>query len=100
MTVPEDVALAARRQTLRARMLAQRELIANGLARESVGDYDFPRSRTMKFLTRRPRLAPTLLAGAAALLVGGRYARSVAAVMSVARIVRLAGRAGSGGRAG
>ena len=77
--------LAERRGVLRARMQAQRTLIAErlGPARGPAGAY--PRSRTMQFLSQRPELAIALLAALASLAAGTRFARPLGAMLDAAR---------------
>ena len=91
MSAPEDLARVELRQALRKRMQVQRELIAIQLSPEPEVDRGYPRSKTMRFLTRQPGLAVTLLAESATFLVGARYARSMTAVMAIARVMRSAG---------
>lgn len=97
MTRPTEVPLAEQRHALRERMREQRRLIAGqlGPAPEAGGGY--PRSKTMRFLTQRSGLVVTLLAEGVALLVGARYAKSMTAVMAMARIARAATAGGSNG---
>ena len=90
MSAPEDLARVELRQALRKEMRAQRELIAKQLSPGPEIDRGYPRSKTMRFLTRQPGLAFTLFAESAAFLVGARYARSLTAVMAIARIIRSA----------
>jgi hypothetical protein len=62
------VALEARRDALRARLQAQRQVIAkefNGGARDT-----FPRSKTMNLLTRQPVLIARAVGGVARLIRG------------------------------
>jgi hypothetical protein len=91
MTSPTELPLVEQRQALREKMLAQRELIARQLGSAPEVTSGYPRSKTMRFLTQRPGLVVTLLAEGAALLVGARYAKSMTAVMAMARIMRSAG---------
>jgi hypothetical protein len=72
----KDVSLTEQRLVLRQRLQAQREEIARRLGPLSATDGGYPRSRTMRFLARRPALAGQLLAGLASLLVGRRIFRS------------------------
>lgn len=97
MTSITDVPLGEQRRALRERMRAQRRLIAEKLGPAPATSSGYPRSRTMRFLTQRPGLAVTLLAEFAALLVGARYAKSMTAVLALARIVRSASGAGPDG---
>jgi len=90
MTPLADLTLVGQRQTLREKMLAQREAIAVQLNAVPEGDNGFPRSKTMRFLTGRPGLAVTLLAEFAALTAGAPYIKSMSAVRAVARIMRSA----------
>lgn len=74
MTSTTDVSLIEQRQTLRQRLLAQRLLIMRQLGPPSV-EGGYPRSMTMRLLTRQPALASRLLLAAAALLAR-RWTRS------------------------
>jgi hypothetical protein len=71
-------------------MREQREVIAEQLGPAPGANGSYPRSKTMRFLTQRSGLVVTLLAEGVALLVGTRYAKSMTAVMAVARVVRAA----------
>ena len=88
MTALADPPLDDQRRLLRARLLAQRRIIARQLGPEPARDDHYPRSRTMRFLTRRPALAATLLAELATMLLGARLLRGVTRAMAVARLVR------------
>lgn len=90
MTSTTDMTLAEQRQALRQQLQAQRRLIAGQLGPAPEGNGAYPRSKTMRFLTRRSALAATLLAELVALLVGARYVKSMTAVQAMARIVRSA----------
>lgn len=96
MTPNPDASIEVQRRELRERMRSQRRLIAERLGPPAEADAGYPRSKTMRFLTRRPGLSFTLFAELAALLVGARYAKSMTAVMALARIVRSAAGNGAG----
>jgi len=68
MTSITDASLVEQRQSLRRRLQAQRQVIAQQLAQESGMNAGYPRSRTMRFLTQRPALVIRLLVGVATLL--------------------------------
>lgn len=93
MTSTTDVPLVEQRQALREKMQAQRQLIADKLGPAAEANGSYPRSKTMRFLTRRPGMAVALLAEFAALLLGARYAKSITAALALARIARSASRA-------
>jgi hypothetical protein len=93
MTSTTDVPLIEQRQALREKMQAQRQLIADQLGPAPEANGSYPRSKTMRFLTRRPGMAVAMLAEFAALLVGARYAKSLAAILALARIARSASNA-------
>lgn len=97
MTPPEALPLVEQRQALREKILAQRELIAIQLSPQPTVESGYPRSKTMRFLARQPGLAVALLAESAAFLVGARYAKSMPAVMALARIIRSAATRKRGG---
>lgn len=90
MTATRQTVLAHQRQILRRRLLAQRGVIAHQLDAGGGGveRAAYPRSMTMRFLTRRPALAGRLLSEAAALLLGARLLKSVALALVVVGIVR------------
>lgn len=73
---------------LRQQMHLQRQRIALQLDAASRRHGEYPRSVTMRFLTRRPGMALRLVAEVATLVLGARFVRSFAAARSVARIVR------------
>lgn len=90
MTPGRHNSLVERRQVLRLRMQAQRELIARRLSPLPARSEGGPRSMTMRFLTRRPGLVARLLAGLATLVVGLRYFKSARKALALARAVRVA----------
>ena len=99
MTSPPELPLAEQRQALREKMREQRQLIAEQLGPAPDANGSYPRSKTMRFLTQRSGLVATLLAEGVALLVGARYAKSMTAVLALARVVRAASTGGSNGSA-
>ena len=99
MTPPAELPLVEQRRMLREKMRAQRQLIAEQLGPAPDANGSYPRSKTMRFLTRQSGLAVTLLAEGAALLVGARFARSMRAVTAMARIARAASTGRSNGSA-
>ena len=58
-----DTPLLEQRQSLRRRLQAQRQVIAQQLGQESGMNGSYPRSRTMRFLTQQPALIIRLLVG-------------------------------------
>jgi hypothetical protein len=60
-----NVPLVEQRLSLRRRLQAQRQLIAQQLGQESGMSGSYPRSRTMRFLTHQPALIIRLLVGLA-----------------------------------
>jgi hypothetical protein len=68
MTSITDTSLVEQRESLRRRLQAQRQVIAQQLAQESAMNASYPRSRTMRFLTQQPALIIRLLVGLATLL--------------------------------
>ena len=97
MTSPPELPLAEQRQALREKLREQRQLIAEQLGPGPDANGSYPRSKTMRFLTQRSGLVATLLAEGVALLVGARYAKSMTAVMALARVVRAAAAGKSNG---
>ncbi len=83
-----EPSLVEQRQVLRARLRAQRELIAEQLTPETESTHGYPRSKTMRFLTRHSGLAGSVFAGAASLLVGARYFKSLSTTLSMLKMVR------------
>jgi len=64
-----DTSLVEQRQSLRRRLEAQRQVIAQQLGQGSGMNGSYPRSRTMRFLTQQPApLIIRLLVGLATLL--------------------------------
>lgn len=90
MTATNDAAFNEQREALREKMRAQRQLIADQLGPAPKANGSYPRSRTMRLLTRRPGMAVAMLAELVALLVGARYAKSMNAILALARIARSA----------
>jgi len=87
--------LEQRRDAIRARLQAQRRLIAGQLGPQP-DENAYPRSKFMKFVTRRPGVAVTAIAELVALFAGARHARAVTAALAISRIVRSAATNGSG----
>jgi hypothetical protein len=96
VTPQADGPIEQRRQALRERIRAQRSLIAEQLGPPPEADGSYPRSKTMRFLSRSPAMAVTVLAELAALIAGTRHAKAATAVMAISRIVRSAAANGSG----
>ena len=63
-----DTPFVEQRQSLRRRLQAQRQVIAQRLGQESGMNGSYPRSETMRFLTQQPALIIRLLVGLATLL--------------------------------
>lgn len=86
MTVPRRLPISDQRQTLRLRLLAQRQLIEQRLAPLVQKKYPrYPRSMTMRFLTRQgPAVARVLLAG----LTRASLFKSLATALIMAKLVR------------
>ena len=76
MTSTSNISLGEQRLTLRQRLQAQRQVIADQLDPARIIVSGFPRSKTMRFLMQRPTLAATLAVGLVTLLVGLRPSRS------------------------
>jgi hypothetical protein len=68
MSSTTAISLAEQRQSLRRRLQAQRQVIAQQLGPESGMNASYPRSRTMRFLTQQPTSVVRLLVGLATLL--------------------------------
>jgi hypothetical protein len=76
MNSSTDVSLVEQRQTLRLRLQAQRQQIAHQLGPTPEVNSGYPRSMTMRFLTRRPAaLATKLFVEFVTMLVGARFFR-------------------------
>ncbi len=83
-----DLALVDTRQTLRRRMLAQRQLIAYQLEPVPRAAGGYPRSRVIRFLTDRPVLATGILTMLATLLTGTRFVKPLIAVLALTKLLR------------
>ena len=88
MTTPTTRTLDEQRLELRQQLLAQREQIAHRLQPASQASNRYPRSRTMRFLTRWQALPIGVLAGAASFLTGRRLAASLVTAFTLAQAVR------------
>jgi type VI protein secretion system component VasF len=64
---PMDISLLEQRQSLSRQLQAQRQVIAQRLEPHSATN-GYPRSRTMRFLTRQPAPLIRLILGVAAVL--------------------------------
>ncbi|MEO8001057.1 MAG: hypothetical protein ABI644_04220 [Arenimonas sp.] len=88
---PESIeSLDAKRDVLRQRMQAQRELIAIKLGPDKPDGSSFPRSNTMRFFYDRPGLASKLALEFASVLVGARIIKSMGKTIGLAKIVQAA----------
>lgn len=90
MSPKPDLTLPEQRLALQQRLRAQRQMIAQQLGPAPRMDTGYPRSMTMRFLTRQPALVTGLLAQAAAVLFGARYFKSLSASLALAKLVRAA----------
>jgi hypothetical protein len=91
VTPQPEVPIEQQRQALRERIRAQRGLIAEQLGPPpEAGDGSYPRSKTMRLLTRSPAMAITVVAELAALIAGSRHAKAATADMAISRNVRSA----------
>ncbi|MGA6108946.1 hypothetical protein ABS648_13445 [Pseudomonas solani] len=79
--------LLEQHQALRRRLFLQRLRIGHLLAPATAGN-GFPRSMTMRFLTRRPAVAMRLLSEVGLLLLGPRLIRTLGSGLLLARLVR------------
>ena len=68
MTIATEPSLEVQRQELRTRLQAQRRLIAQQLSIGCGASQAFPRSLTMRLLTRRPQMIIKTLVGLVGLL--------------------------------
>jgi len=68
MTSATQPSLEVQRQELRTRLQAQRRLIAEQLSIGSSASQAFPRSLTMRLLTKRPQMIVKALGGLVGLL--------------------------------
>lgn len=85
MTIPT---LAEQRHELRRELQAQRERIARQLQPAPQATAGYPRSRTMRFLTRWRALPIGALAGAVRLLTGARVAATLVTAVTLVQAVR------------
>lgn len=88
MTSNTEQTLAEQRLALRTKLLTQRQLIEHKLGPLTEATGGYPRSMTMRFVTRQPALVAKLLVGVATLFLGVRIYGSITVAFSVARIVR------------
>lgn len=88
MTTPTAGTPDEQRLELRQQLLAQREQIARQLQPAPQAFNGYPRSKTMRFLTRWQALPIGVVAGAARFLPGGRLAASLLAAITVVQAVR------------
>lgn len=87
--VSKNISLVQQRETLRQRLQAQREQLAEQLKPPTEMVDSYPRSMTMRFLTQQPQLAARLLTGLATLLVGARLLKSMIATLALVRALRI-----------
>jgi hypothetical protein len=90
----DQQSIAERRDEIRRRIHAQRQVIAEQLGPDQDDD-GYPRSKLMRFLTRRPGVAVSAIAEVVALFAGARHARAVTTALAISRIVRSAAFNGS-----
>lgn len=83
-----DMSLAAKRESIRGKIHAQRELIQDRLGPEPVENSAYPRSNTMRFFSQRPGLATKLALELAGVFVGARILKSVSVAIGVAKMLR------------
>jgi hypothetical protein len=88
MTTSTSRSLDEQRQELRRQLLAQRKQIARQLQPAPLTINGYPRSQTMRFLTRWQALPTGVVAGAARLLTGGRLTAALLTAITLARVVR------------
>lgn len=79
-----------RREALRQKMQAQRQLIAAKMGPDSDGRPVFPRSNTMRFFYDRPGLASKIAIELASVLVGARIIKSLGKTVGFAKIIQTA----------
>jgi hypothetical protein len=87
MNARHAASLAEQRQSIRELLSAQRRQIARALAPDVSTGSHYPRSITMRLLSRRPVV---LLARVAALVTTSRMVGSVPAALIVAHLLRAA----------
>lgn len=87
MNAGHTASLAEQRQSIREQLSAQRREIARALAPDASTGTHYPRSLTMRLLSRRPVV---LLARVAALVTTSRMVGSVPAALIVAHLLRAA----------
>ena len=88
MTTPTTPTLEEQRLKLRQQLLEQREQIARQLEPTPPANNGYPRSKTMRFLTRWPVVRSGVVAGAARFLTGGRLAASLVTAVTLVQAVR------------
>ena len=90
----DQPSIESRLEVIRGRLQAQRRVIAEQLGPVEADD-GYPRSKLMKFLTRRPGIAITTIAELVALVAGAGHGRAVTTALAISRIVRSAAFNGS-----
>lgn len=88
MTDSAPASLAEQRLQIRQRMQAQRGHIAHLLAPTESINPAYPRSHTMRLITRQPVLAAQLLTPIATFLLGARLIRTLSTAALLARALR------------
>lgn len=78
MTIDKP-SLAEQRQSIRMQLQVQRQVVAQRLTPAAATGGSYPRSLTMRFLIQRPELLARLLK----LIVGARFAGSVAPLLAL-----------------
>ncbi len=86
MTAALDTSLSARRETLRAQLAKQRQLIAHQL--DLPREAGYPRSATMRLLKQGTVPAATMIGGVATLFGGMRMYRTITAVLAAVGTLR------------
>jgi hypothetical protein len=82
-----SASLSEQRQVLRSKIAIQRQVIEQQLEPATKTD-GYPRSMTMRFITRRSIPAVKLFAGIATLFVGARFIKSTTAALALLKVLR------------
>ena len=82
-----SASLAEQRQVLRSKIAIQRQVIERQIEPAAYAD-GYPRSMTMRFITRRSVPAVKILASVATLFVGARFIKSTTAALALLKVLR------------
>jgi len=89
MTSCTEEALVLQREILQKQLKEQRKLIAQQLLLSGAeGNSVYPRSMTMRFLSKRPELIGKIFSDMMALIVGARLFKLLGALLALVKILK------------